>query len=109
MLIKLEEALPEAGDAFWLEGFEKELRRGWELEKATYMARQMQARNELPKRLKTIDGLGQLSAVIDSRTYFRWIQEDQHFWDDDGNFKKFLNDNPECRAPRPEKKASIVV
>lgn len=108
MLITLEEALPEASNQSWLDGFEKELRLGWELEKAQYKARQMAARKDVGERIRNIDGLGQLTGVIDARTYFRWQQEDEHFWEDDGNYKRFLRDNPECRAPDPVKKTVVV-
>jgi hypothetical protein len=110
MLITIDEALPEARSQDWLSGFEKELRRGWELEKANYVARQRLARRPFDNTpLRTVEGLGQLQMVIDPRTYFRWQQEDEHFWQDDKNVDKFLKDNPECRAPRPERKAMVVV
>jgi hypothetical protein len=110
MLIRVDEAIPEANDPAWMDGFEKEIRRGWELEKANYMARQQLARKEFDgSPLRTIDGLGQMTMVLDARTWFRWQQEDEHFWEDKGNVKRFLRDNPEARAPRPEQKARVVV
>ena len=36
-----------------------------------------------------------LAGVIPARTYFRWMQVDPHFWEDDGNVKRILKDNPE--------------
>lgn len=38
-----------------------------------------------------------LESVVPARTYFRWLQEDPHFWEDKGNVKRFMRDNPECR------------
>lgn len=35
--------------------------------------------------------------AIDARTFFRWQQEDKHFWDDKKNRDKFYKDNPECK------------
>ena len=35
--------------------------------------------------------------VVPARTYFRWMQVDPHFWEDDANVKKFIKDNPEAR------------
>ncbi len=37
----------------------------------------------------------ELEGVIDSRTYFRWLQTDPDFWRDEGNWKRFARDNPE--------------
>ena len=94
----------------WLDGLEKEFRRGFELEKVQYRTRQLAARQrEFSGPLKTVDGRGQLKGTIDARTYFRWQGEDEHFWDDPKNTDRFLKDNPECKAPRPEMKARIMV
>lgn len=38
-----------------------------------------------------------LEAVIPARTFFRWMQTDPHFWEDDANVKKFIKDNPEVK------------
>ena len=110
-IITLEEEFGrQADDLAWMDGLEKEFRKGWELEKATYSARQRMARKEVDSApIKNIDGLGQLTAVIDARTYFRWQEQDQDFWSDDGNVKKFLKDNPECRAPKPVAPTRITV
>jgi hypothetical protein len=44
------------------------------------------------------DGLGQKIGSIDSRTFMRWWQEFPGCWNDEGFIKKFLKDNPPCRA-----------
>ena len=104
MVITLDQEFPGA-DAQWLKGLEREFRWGVELEKAQYMARQKAARGEFESTpLKNVEGLGQLTHVFDARTYFRWLEEDPHFWEDDGNVKSFARDNPECVAPKPVSK-----
>lgn len=110
MLISIKEALPESDNQAWMDGFERELRLGFELEKAQYKARQMAIREqEKGVGRKMFDGIGQVTGIIDARTYFRWQQEDPDFWNDDGNYRKFLRDNPECRAEAPDKKPIITL
>mgnify|MGYP003659783009 FL=1 len=36
----------------------------------------------------------ELMSVVDARTWFRWQQEDPHFWSDKKNIEKFTKDNP---------------
>ena len=45
--------------------------------------------------VKAIDGIGENYATMDSRTYHRMLQNDPHFWADEGNVKKFFKDNPQ--------------
>lgn len=102
MILEITDVFPEAHNRSWLEGFERECRFAWEKEKADYMARQQRAQQEIRETpIKNIDGLGQLIGVFDARTYFRWQEEDPWFWDDRQNVERFLQDNPECRAPKP--------
>jgi len=94
-----------------MDGFEKELRKGFELEKAQRLAR-VQAMREAERAhgpRKHIDGLGQKIASTDARTWFRWAQEEDGFWDDRSNVFKFVRDNPEYKPDPAEKKARIVV
>lgn len=113
MIVTLDDALaamPESQNPNWVRGLIKEFERGWELEKAQQKARALEARREVDATpLKTVDGLGQLKAVFDARTYFRWLEEDEHFWDDDSNVNKFLKDNPEYKAPKPVAKPTILI
>lgn len=44
---------------------------------------------------KNVDGIGECYAQIDSRMYHRQLQSDPHFWDDLGNIKRFMKDNPQ--------------
>ena len=41
-----------------------------------------------------------LTGVIDARTYFRWVQTDPNFFQDKGNWKRFVRDNPEVQPWR---------
>jgi len=41
-----------------------------------------------------------LSGIIDSRTFFRWMQTDPDFWRDRGNWNRFVKDNPEVQPWR---------
>ena len=83
-----------------MDGFERECRLGFELEKAQRMARVVEMKKaEAIKNRKHIDGVGERIGEIDVRTFFRWEQEDDgNFWNDKGNIKKFFNDNPEYRV-----------
>ena len=38
-----------------------------------------------------------LTGIIDGRTFYRWMQTDPHFWEDKGNWKRFVRDNPEVQ------------
>lgn len=84
----------------------KEVRSGLAYEKV--MAMEQMARNARYEAAitdaKTVDGLGQRTMVIPSRLFFRWRQVDPHFWADKENVRKFLRDNPACRAAKPNKK-----
>jgi len=93
--------VPELADKVgtkWYDGLLAEFKRGWEFEKATYAIRQGrigQAVKATGTGAKHANGLGQLRACIDARTYFRWMQEDRNFWSDKSNREKFFKDNPE--------------
>lgn len=106
-VITLQEAFPKDYGPAWVDGLEREFRRGVELEKVQYMARQLQARQEAGEVHKMVDGLGQCTHVWDARTYFRWLKEDPHFWEDQSNVRKFEQDNPECKV-KTEKPIRIM-
>lgn len=95
---------PPSDRAFW-DRFERNVRLGIAKEKVD-IRRQMRenAAIEAATPRKTVDGLGQREAVIPARLYFRWMEEDRYFWADKKNVQRFLQDNPELRAARPEKK-----
>jgi len=44
---------------------------------------------------KAVDGIGECYAQMDSRTFHRMLQNDEHFWKDESNVKKFFKDNPQ--------------
>jgi hypothetical protein len=82
---------------------EKELRFGtWlreRLERERLDTRRRMIRAAAPYRNVTNRQVGELTltGVIDARTFFRWMQVDRHFWDDKGNWKRFVRDNPEVQ------------
>lgn len=78
----------------WMDKFEGWMRRGVEHEKVMSDIRLAQVKGDVTTSgTKSINGLGEQYAVMDARTYLRWQQEDQHFWDDAANVKKFFKDN----------------
>ena len=107
MIESIHDAFPGA-DPKWLDGLEREFRFGTEMEKVRYKARQLAARQSVGPQ-KTVEGLGQLTHVFDARTYFRWLEEDKHFWDDPNNVRRYERDNPECKVDAPEKKVMVMV
>jgi hypothetical protein len=62
------------------------------------------ARMEAMTPRKTVEGLGQLTAVFDLQNYLRWDQENPGCWGDKTFSREFIRDNPAVRAARPERK-----
>lgn len=62
------------------------------------------ARLERMTARKTVDGLGQLTAIIDLENYLRWDQQNPGCWGDKQFSREYIRDNEEVRANRPEKK-----
>lgn len=87
----------EAGNgSAYMDKLERGLRMGIEQEKVQYKVRQHAAAGvwdgvELDKKSSFRPQM-----VIDSRTYFRWDQQEKGCWEDKGFEKQFLKDNPEC-------------
>ncbi len=89
---------PAGNGSAFMDGLERELRLGIEREKVNYGLRARMIGEGIRASdtgRRCVDGLGQLTAVIDARTFFRWEMEDPDFWADRGNFKRFVADNPE--------------
>jgi len=92
-------------DKNWWTVVERNLRLGIGQEKVLAEQRQREtARLEAMIPRKTVDGLGQLTAIIDSETYLRWHHDQPGCWNDKRWGREFLRDNPQVRANRPEKK-----
>lgn len=93
---------PVEDRGFW-ETLERNIRLGIGKEKVL-MEQQMRENARLEQMIgrKTVDGLGQLKAIIPARLYFRWAQMEQGFWNDRKGVNKFLDQNPELKAARPE-------
>lgn len=62
------------------------------------------ARSEQNEKRRTVNGLGQLKALIPQDVYLRWHQAEPGCWNDKGFRKAFYRDNPELLAARPERK-----
>lgn len=64
------------------------------------------AQAEQETERKTVDGLGQLKAVIPLKTYLRWHESNPGCWGADAqDFRReFYRDNKELLAARPVKK-----
>jgi len=88
-----------------------ELQDQMSVEKMTYAVRQAMIQEELLERgpMRTIDGLGQHLGEIDARTFFRWDREEPGCWNDRNWVRKYVKDNPEAAAPRPEMKTTVLV
>ena len=81
--------------------FQYGLRHYIDEEKAMSRLRQLKiAKREHALGARAVEGIGQLIGVVDSRNYFRWMQEDPDFWRDSKNIDKFLKDNEECAVKR---------
>lgn len=89
-----------------------ELEKEMSMEKATYAVRQGMIAEGMKQMgpLRTRNGIGELIASVDEKTYYRWLQQEgPQIWHDKNFMKKFLKDNPECKAPRPVMKPTILV
>lgn len=62
------------------------------------------AKAEQTTERKTVDGLGQLKAVIPITTYLRWHDAERGCWGNDQFRREFYRDNKELLAARPVKK-----
>lgn len=92
-------------DRGWWQRIEAGIRLGVGQEKVLAENRMKDtARAERMIARKTVDGLGQLTAIIDPQVYLRWQHDQPGCWSDKRFGREFLRDNPECRAARPDKK-----
>jgi len=62
---------------------------------ATYLERVKQHSKDNGYFQKSVDGIGECYAEMDSRMYHRQLQNDPDFWKDPSNHKSFFRDNPE--------------
>lgn len=89
------ETLPEGLGA----ALETEFRRGWEFEKAQAEARQGKLGKINAKDHRSIDGLGEMIARIDSSSYHYWThKEGADCWSDKSFMNAYLRDNPQARV-----------
>lgn len=92
-------------DTAWWDTIERNMRMGWG-RKMVLKENEMKdtARLEAMTPRKTVDGLGQLVGIIDQELYLRWHLQEEGCWNDRNFKRKFLMDNPEFKANRPERK-----
>lgn len=95
---------PKEDRGFW-ETLERNIRLGVGKEKV--LLQQQMAENARLERMigrKVVNGLGQLTAVIPARLYFRWNDYQPGIWNDRKEANKIIRDTPEIQAARPDKK-----
>lgn len=92
-----------AEDRGWWETVERGIRLGINKEKV--MLQEEMRKNAALEQMtgrRFVDGLGQLKAIIPARLYFRWQHMEPGFWNDRKEVNKFLDENPELKAAKPE-------
>lgn len=85
----------------FMDGLLRELREVDAEKKAGYQLRQAEIARQTQEQGKVVlDGLGQKVATIDAYTFHSWgLAEGYGFWGDNAELDRFLQDNPECKAP----------
>jgi hypothetical protein len=92
-------------DKAWWDGVMRGIHLGIGKEKVLQENRMKDnARMEAMTPRKTVEGLGQLTAVFDLQNYLRWDQAERGCWGNKQFVREYLRDNPEARAARPERK-----
>jgi hypothetical protein len=92
-------------DKGWWQTIERNMRLGIGREHVLTANRMKDnARLEAMTPRKTVEGLGQLTAIIDLQNYLRFDEMHRGCWNDKAFGREYLRDNPEARASRPEKK-----
>ena len=85
----------------WDEYFWREMREGGLLhnyiqrERARSKDRIRAVAERFWKRVQNTKSEHRLLAAVPAREFFRWQQEDPHFWEDDKNLKSLKRDNPD--------------
>lgn len=64
-------------------------------EKATGGERNRAVRQQFAGRQRHFKGDAELKAIVPAREFFRWRQQDKHFWEDDSNLRSLKRDNPD--------------
>jgi hypothetical protein len=85
----------------WDEWMWSELREGGYLheylrrEKALSVRRQRAVSRKASRVKPKGDSEWECKAMVPAREFFRWREQDEHFWDDDSNLKSLKRDNPD--------------
>jgi len=98
---------PPQSDKNWWHELHKQLVYGLGAEKLRERKEAAEiAQAERQVQRKTVEGLGQLKAIIPLTTYLRWDAAERGCWGSEGKQfrREFYRDNPELLASRPEKK-----
>jgi len=98
---------PPQSDRQWWHDLQKQLVYGLGVERLQERKEMAEiARAEREVERKTVNGLGQLKAVIPLKTYLRWNEYVPGCWGEDAkDFRKeFYRDNPEVLAAKPIKR-----
>jgi hypothetical protein len=78
---------------------DRELRLGWELDRALAERRRKGVGKVNGQVSRSVDGLGELTARIDNIAYHYWGKRiGYECWADKQFLKEFLRDNPEARV-----------
>jgi len=94
-----------ASDKGWWQVLQRQILHGEGLEKLKERQEAAAiAKAEQETERKTVDGLGQLKAVIPITTYLRWHDAERGCWGNDQFRREFYRDNKELLAARPVKK-----
>ena len=56
---------------------------------------------------RAMDGVGEMTASIDSRSYHYWAQKEPGCWNDPKFTKEYLRDNPEARVKSKSGKIQV--
>jgi hypothetical protein len=92
-------------DKGWWQTIERNMRLGIGQEKVLMQNRMKEnARLEAMTPRKTVEGLGQLTAIFDLNNYLRFEQMDPGCWGNKKWSRSYIAKNPEVKASRPERK-----
>jgi len=75
--------------------------------KGTHDGAKQIAKDNHNAEYRTMDGVGEMTASIDSRSYHYWAQKEPGCWSDPKFNKEYLRDNPEARVKSKSGKIQV--